>query len=294
VLPLSKWLSVDKAPLLWPGFRCGTRELLDTASVMRYITDAICMVAHQNRLGSRFKAFAPLLVLYFRILLSFLMAGMGCSPSMTQAQTPAVQSFPETGFSANEEFLQFFAAYGGSDVFGPPISGELLEDGVRVQYFRNARLELHPENPYSYRIQPGLLGDLLGESQPPLSPLDVPLAGLSEQRYYPQTGHTVKYGFLLFFDLHGGIDLFGYPISEMMFEPGGRVVQWFQKARLEWCMDETGGKIQLAPLGERIFAARYPARAVSSVTTGKSDQASGLGADASATPDLTNGSGAEP
>ena len=135
-----------------------------------------------------------------------------------------------------------------------------MEDGVRVQYFKNARLELHPENAYPYRIQTGLLGDLVGESQPPIASLDIPLAGSPEERYYPQTGHTVEYGFLHFFDRHGGIDLFGYPISEMMLEPGGYVAQWFQKAQLEWLPDETGGRIQPAPLGKRVFEEKYSIR----------------------------------
>jgi len=178
-------------------------------------------------------------------------------PAVTCAQEPERRFFPESGQTVAGVFLQFFDRHGGLDIFGPPISGELVEDGVRVQYFRNLRLELHPENPRPYRVQPGLLGDLLGKPQAPIPSALIPLAGNPTERYYPQTGHTIKQGFLTFFDYYGGLDLFGYPISEMIVEADGRVVQWFQKAQLEWRPNQTGGQIRLAPLGEVFYNQKY-------------------------------------
>ena len=192
-------------------------------------------------------------VSYHRGMMCIVIIGLGLIPSLSLSQQPETEYFPETDKTVRGQFLQFFNAYGGLDIFGPPISEEEMEDGVRVQYFRNIRLEWHPENPRPYRVQPGLLGDLVGEFQPPIPAAEIPRADLWEERYYSQTGHTLKYGFLAFFDRHGGLDVFGYPIGEMITIPNGRVGQWFQRAQLEWLPDETGGKIQLAPLGERFL-----------------------------------------
>jgi hypothetical protein len=74
--------------------------------------------------------------------------------------------FPGTGHALSGRFLAFWQAHQGSLVFGPPISEPLREqngDGTRraylVQYFRNARLEYHPElHGTPYEVSVGLLG----------------------------------------------------------------------------------------------------------------------------------------
>ena len=199
----------------------------------------------------------------FRGLVHMLiMIGLICIPSPIFAQQPETQYFPETDHTVRGQFLHFFSEHGSLDVFGLPISEEIVEGGVRVQYFQNVRLEWHPENPRPYQVQPGLLGDLVGVSQPPVSLAEIPPANRPDERFYPQTGHTVKQGFLTFFDYYGGLDLFGYPISEMIAEPDGRIVQWFQRAQLEWIPNNAGGRVQLAPLGNQVFKQKYPERAL--------------------------------
>ncbi|RMG98483.1 MAG: hypothetical protein D6706_07075 [Chloroflexi bacterium] len=69
-----------------------------------------------------------------------------------------VREFEATGFSVQDEFLTFYETYGGTRLFGLPISPQLLVDGQRVQYFENGRLEWHPELPSEQRVQVGLLG----------------------------------------------------------------------------------------------------------------------------------------
>ena len=51
-------------------------------------------------------------------------------------------------------------------------------------------------------------------------------------QYFPETGHTVRGEFLDYFNQHGGLRIFGYPITEQ-FSLNGRTVQYFQRARLE-------------------------------------------------------------
>lgn len=69
-----------------------------------------------------------------------------------------VQFFPETGYSVQDEFLTFYEEHNGPLLFGPPISPQLNEGGLRVQYFRNVRLEWRPELPTDQRVQLSLLG----------------------------------------------------------------------------------------------------------------------------------------
>lgn len=53
-------------------------------------------------------------------------------------------------------------------------------------------------------------------------------------RYFPETGHTVTSIFRPFFETHGGLAVFGYPITEDFYSPDdGCWVQYFQNVRLE-------------------------------------------------------------
>jgi hypothetical protein len=151
--------------------------------------------------------------------------------------------FEETQFWVSGEFLSFYDAKGGLEVFGYPISAPFNDKGVLTQYFQNARMEWHPENPEAYRVQLGLLGDELGFRQPP-----VERPTLSAGRaYFPETGHTVTYLFLRTFRSRGGVDLFGYPISEMFVE-NQKVVQYFQRMKLIWSPQT--GRVGVGNLGE--------------------------------------------
>jgi len=58
-------------------------------------------------------------------------------------------------------------------------------------------------------------------------------------RVYSATGHSVKGAFLNFFDRHGGVRIFGYPISEELME-NGRPVQYFERQRLEYYREAAG------------------------------------------------------
>jgi hypothetical protein len=74
--------------------------------------------------------------------------------------------YASSGHTLAAPFLAYWQAHQGSEIIGPPISEPLREqngDGTGrvylVQYFRNMRLEYHPElKGTPYVVQPGLLG----------------------------------------------------------------------------------------------------------------------------------------
>ena len=185
------------------------------------------------------------------------------------APNPGRRYFEETEFWVSGEFLEYFDAHGGLGVFGYPISAPYNERGILVQYFQNARMEWHAINEDPYKVQLGLLGDELGLRQPPV---DQP--SLSAGRvYFPETGHTVTYMFLRFFRSHGGVDLFGYPISEMFVE-NQKVVQYFQRLKLIW--NPQTGRITVGNLGD-IYVNAHRSTLPSSVLESLSYRHSGQG-----------------
>ncbi len=164
--------------------------------------------------------------------------------------------FDETGHTIQGAFLKFFDEHGGLEVFGYPITEEFVDDnGMLVQYFQRGRFEWHPNNPEEFQVQLGLLGDELGYSRPPLAASQIPAANNPRCKYFPETKHSVCYAFLDYFRAHGGIDVFGYPISEAISQ-GDRIVQYFQRAQMEWHPEkQTSQKVQLALIGSVAFDA---------------------------------------
>ncbi len=66
--------------------------------------------------------------------------------------------FPDTGYDVRDEFLDFYEQNGGEHLLGPPISPQLEEGTLRVQYFRSGRMEWRPDAPLGERVRLGMLG----------------------------------------------------------------------------------------------------------------------------------------
>jgi hypothetical protein len=58
-------------------------------------------------------------------------------------------------------------------------------------------------------------------------------AAAADTTFFPQTNHSVSFGFKHFFDTRGGLENFGYPTTEEIRE-NGWTVQYFQRARFEY------------------------------------------------------------
>ena len=80
-------------------------------------------------------------------------------------------------------------------------------------------------------------------------------ASLAQERYFGEAGYVVEGEFLRFFDSHGGLFVFGFPISPAVDDKEGKF-QYFQNGRLE--MDSTG-QIHLSLLPSELSLRRTSA-----------------------------------
>src|SRR5207302_5328436 len=86
-------------------------------------------------------------------------------------------------------------------------------------------------------------------------------AAAQESRFYAATGCTISGSFLAFFDAHGGVTVFGYPISDRITE-AGRPVQYFERQRFEYHSEAAGtaNEVQLGRLGAAMAPPQATAR----------------------------------
>jgi len=111
-------------------------------------------------------------------------------------------------------------------------------------------MELHPYNPDPYKVLLGLLVDELDYRFSAVDQARIPPSNNAFHHYFPETRHVVSYAFLDYFREAGGLDIFGYPRSEFMSEDG-YIVQYFQRARMEWHPEGlSGSQMRLTNLGE--------------------------------------------
>jgi hypothetical protein len=173
------------------------------------------------------------------------------------AQGGPARYFEETGLNVSGPFLHFYDAHGGPTLFGYPLTRAYQEDGRLVQVFQRTKMELYEEGPGGSYVTLAPLGEMLWQQEPPVPPDEIPTPDHAGKQYFAETGHTVCFSFLDYHRSHGGIDMFGYPITEWFFEPDGRIVQYFQHVKMEWHPENPASKrIQLGMLGA-IYVERY-------------------------------------
>ncbi|MCS7294995.1 MAG: CAP domain-containing protein [Dehalococcoidia bacterium] len=134
-------------------------------------------------------------------------------------------------------FRRFYETYGGVRIFGYPLTGPLIEHGRLVQYFERQRFEYHPEHRGTeFEVLLGHLGRQVatyeGRDTRPTSPKP-------GHRFFPETGHNLAPQFTAYWEAHGGLRLFGYPITEPFWEQG-LLVQYTERARFEFHPDKAG------------------------------------------------------
>lgn len=206
------------------------------------------MIAHRT-------ARLPLSSLGILLLVIIVLTGP-LTPS--QAQTD-VRFFTETGHSLRGSFRAFWEANGGVDTFGYPLSEEYVSSstGRVTQWFERARFELTSQNQQS-SVQLGRLGVEMTNGR--VFPKVPPIQNTSERRYIAETQHIIQYGFKEIWETRGAERIFGFPISEEIYEvlDNGRwhTVQYFERARFEyWPERAPGRRVLFSLLGRMLVPA---------------------------------------
>jgi hypothetical protein len=155
-------------------------------------------------------------------------------------------------------FAGFYGQRDGLRLLGNPLGPPTFVNGREVQWFERARLEHWPEHAGTpYEVQLGRLGAEYTAGRE--FSRQTYFGSRPDLRYFPETGHGVGGVFLSFYDRYGGLDTFGYPISEEFDEvlADGRAyrVQYFERARLEYHADLAGteNEVQLGLLGSALY-----------------------------------------
>ncbi len=162
----------------------------------------------------------------------------------SQPTTPPSQPVPsgercfdETGYCISGNIRAYWERNGGLAVFGFPISAqstETIEDWTGpVQWFERDRLEDHGND----GVMAGRLGaavlDMRGTPWESYEQVSSAPVGC---RFFEATGHSLCEPFLSYWQSNGGVERFGYPITEPIeetIEGWTGTVQWFERRRME-------------------------------------------------------------
>ena len=193
---------------------------------------------------------------FLLVVLAFIIVLSGYSAVPVRAYQQDGRFFAETGHWVRDEFLSFYeSAPDPLLLFGYPITEAMphpMRQGVEIQYFQRARMELDPSQPPNQQVNIAPLGEWL---------YDITQRGDATNfatntgacRYFPANGKNVCYAFLQFYDNHNGKTYFGEPISEVEVLEG-RLVQYFEYARMEWRPEMPAGqRVALTDVGRLDF-----------------------------------------
>jgi len=190
------------------------------------------------------------------MVVSILPSGAGSVAA--QGQTRKIGNFDVSG-----RFLEQWSKQGSEQnnvyVNGLAITNRRPEismtDGktYETQWFERARYEAHPENKAPYDVLLGLLGVTLAEGRGAVDPAtkqarnpsDVAFVGIDKPAdtsatkvWFPESRHSASGKILEYWNKYGGLQQFGYPLSEQFQEVSATdgktyTVQYFERNRFE-------------------------------------------------------------
>ncbi len=107
-----------------------------------------------------------------------------------------------------------------------------------VQYFERAEMELHPENQPPYDVLLSQLGTFQYQRKYP-SGAPAQQAATTNPYRFSETGKTIGGLFRAYWESHGGLAQFGFPISDQFSERSdlngkSYTVQYFERAVFEY------------------------------------------------------------
>ena len=184
------------------------------------------------------------------VFITLCLLSVGWVPVYAQTSGQEPRYFSETGHNVKGDFLKFYESSSNATfLYGYPITEEFTsKDGKTVQYFQRARFEYRADLSEGQRVQVTQLGRLTYVSTGPLN-----ASNTFACRTYTETGYPVCFAFLEFLDQYGGVAQFGYPISGFEYHEN-KIVQYFEKARLEWQpWKAEGQRVVVSDLGRIYF-----------------------------------------
>jgi hypothetical protein len=219
--------------------------------------------------------FAPRPRLSLALALAVPVALILSLPGASYAQDDSVR-VPETGKTVRGAFLRYWMSGGAAYRYGQPISDEVRErselDGrmYTVQYFEKTVFEAHPDYVAPYNVLLVQLGRLLYRQKYPNGATGQMPNTAPGSLAFAQTGKRIGCQFLQYWQDNGGLQRFGYPITDELIERQDGVpvrVQYFERAVLMWdneavsTFDTRRAYVTTPPMGTQRFAARYSAQA---------------------------------
>lgn len=180
--------------------------------------------------------------------------------------------FPETKHNVGADFLAYWKSNGGLAQFGFPIT-ELFSDInpddkkiYKVQYFERARFEQHPEKAGTpYAVELGRLGVLVTQNRGAERPFgSIPRSDdIADRHFFPEVGHSLSGVFKAYWEMHGGLAIFGFPLCEPFEEKSATdgktyTVQYFERNRFEYHAENKGTsqEVLLGLLGAEVLRQR--------------------------------------
>lgn len=167
------------------------------------------------------------------------------------AETSGSLWFPWTRHFVQDDFLKFYQnAPDPLTLFGYPITDAFVDQtGHLTQYFQRARFDLLMTEKGPVVVLANLGWMLYDDNgAPPNFAASGPTC-----RLFPSTGKNVCYAFLQFYDSFHGETFFGDPISNAELRDG-RIVQYFEKVRLEYLKNlPEGHRVILTMLGQAAY-----------------------------------------
>jgi lipoprotein-anchoring transpeptidase ErfK/SrfK len=172
---------------------------------------------------------------------------------------PAAQAAPRTvwvepaGHTLDGLFLDAWRA--NATYLGMPISEEFKAkvpvdkktEELTVQYFENLALAYSPDDPRGddWTVFALSLGsEALKRDKAKLKSVDLSKKGSCGQlpsescRLFDETGHTLRWGFKIFWEANGGEQMIGLPLTEDFAAADGWTTQYFERAVLLWKKNE--------------------------------------------------------
>lgn len=199
------------------------------------------------------------------LALVLLTVGLLLQPASPAAAQGDERCFPETGYCISGQIRQYWEANGGLEVFGYPISWvyvDTIEDwSGPIQWFERDRLEDHTTD--GQGVLAGRLGaELLERRGTPWQDFAQVDGAPDGCRYFEPTRHSLCEPFLSYWQNNGGLERFGYPITEPMDEQIGDwtgTVQYFERRRMEYHPENEGTpfSVLLGRLGDSVYNFRY-------------------------------------